>query len=159
MIPTEFDYHAPVTLQDALALLGDPEAKPLAGGMSLIPMMKLRLAAPGKLVDLRKIPALRSIRRQDGVLHIGAMVTHYELESTPLIRSDCPLLAATAASIGDVQIRNAGTVGGSVAHADPSADYPAALFALEARIVVTGPKGERELPFSDFLLDTFTTAL
>jgi carbon-monoxide dehydrogenase medium subunit len=159
MIPREFDYYAPSSLQDALSLLGDPGAKPLAGGMSLIPMMKLRLAAPEKLVDLRKIPELRSIRRQGDVLRIGAMVTHYELESTPLIRSACPLLAASAAAIGDVQIRNTGTLGGSVAHADPAADYPAALLALEARVIVTGPNGQRELAYSDFLVDTFTTAL
>jgi aerobic carbon-monoxide dehydrogenase medium subunit len=159
MITREFDYHAPATVQDALALLSDPGAKVLAGGMSLIPMMKLRLAAPEKLVDLRNISALRSIKRQDGMLRIGATVTHYEVESAPLIRSACPLLAAAAASIGDVQIRNAGTIGGSVAHADPSADYPAALFALEAKVVVAGAKGEREIAVSDFLVDTFTTAL
>jgi carbon-monoxide dehydrogenase medium subunit len=159
MIPQEFDYTAPATLQDALALLSHPGARPLAGGMSLVPLMKLRLAAPEKLVDLRRIPDLRSIRRIGSFLHIGAMVTHYELESAPLIRSDCPLLAATAAAIGDVQIRNSGTIGGSVAHADPAADYPAALLALEARVQLTGPSGEREMAFEDFVIDTFTTAL
>ncbi|MBL8220784.1 MAG: xanthine dehydrogenase family protein subunit M [Bryobacterales bacterium] len=159
MSAREFAYYAPASLQDAFALLADEEAKPLAGGMSLIPMMKLRLAAPAKLVDLRRIPALRSISQQDGKLHIGAMTTHYELESSPAIRSSCPLLAAAAASIGDVQVRNAGTLGGSVAHADPSADYPAALLALEASVVLASAKGEREMAFSDFLVDTFTTAI
>jgi aerobic carbon-monoxide dehydrogenase medium subunit len=159
MIPQEFDYFVPTTLHDALELLSGPDARPLAGGMSLVPLMKLRLAAPGRLIDLRRIPSLRSIRREDSFLHIGAMVTHYEIESAPLIRSDCPLLAAAAAAIGDVQIRNSGTIGGSVAHADPAADYPAALFALEARVQLTGPSGQRELAFEDFLIDTFTTAL
>lgn len=159
MIPQEFEYFAPASLPDALKLLVDPQAKAIAGGMSLVPMMKMRLAAPEKLVDLRGIAALRSIQARDGHLEIGAMVTHYEIESTPLVRQMCPLLAASAASIGDVQIRNAGTIGGSVAHADPAADYPAALFALEARVRVAGPAGERELAYSDFLVDTFTTAL
>lgn len=159
MIPQEFEYFAPSTVGDALALLADPDAKALAGGMSLVPMMKLRLAAPAKLVDLRGIAALRSIKRQDAQLEIGAMVTHYEIESAPLVRSVCPLLAQAAAAIGDVQIRNSGTIGGSVAHADPAADYPAALHALEARVRVTGPGGDRELSFDEFLLDTFTTAL
>ena len=159
MIPQEFEYFAPATLPDALELLSGPGARPLAGGMSLVPLMKLRLAAPEKLVDLRRISSLRSIRREDSFLHIGAMVTHYEIESAPLIRRDCPLLAATAAEIGDVQIRNSGTIGGSVAHADPAADYPAALLALEARVQLTGPSGEREVAFEDFVTDPFTTVL
>lgn len=159
MISQQFDYFAPTTIEDALQLLADPGAKPLAGGMSLVPLMKLRLAAPEKLIDLRHISALRSIRRKDNMLHIGAMVTHYEIESAPLMRTDCPLLAKTAAAIGDVQIRNSGTIGGSVAHADPAADYPAALLALEARVQLTGPAGEREMAFEEFLIDTFTTAL
>ena len=159
MISQEFDYAAPFTLQAALELLADPGARPLAGGMSLVPLMKLRLAAPEKLVDLRLISSLKSIRREGAFLHIGPMVTHYELESAPLIRKECPLLAASAAAIGDVQIRNSGTIGGSVAHADPAADYPAALLALEARVQLTGPTGEREMTFENFVLDTFTTAL
>jgi carbon-monoxide dehydrogenase medium subunit len=159
MIPQEFDYAAPATLQAALELLAAPGARALAGGMSLVPLMKLRLAAPEKLVDLRLISSLKSIRREGAFLHIGAMVTHYELESAPLIRQECPLLAASAAAIGDVQIRNSGTIGGSVAHADPAADYPAALLALEARVQLTGPTGERAMTFEDFVLDTFTTAL
>jgi carbon-monoxide dehydrogenase medium subunit len=159
MIPREFEYFAPSTISDALKLLADPGAKPLAGGMSLVPMMKLRLAAPEKLVDLRGIDTLHSIKKQGSSIEIGAMVTHYELESAPLVRESCPLLAAAAAAIGDLQIRNAGTIGGSVAHADPAADYPAALFALDARVRVAGPAGERELAYPDFLVDTFTTAL
>ena len=159
MIPQEFEYFAPPTLPDALELLGRPGTRALAGGMSLVPLMKLRLAAPEILVDLRHIASLRSIRREGDFLHIGAMVTHYELESAPLIQQECPLLAATAAAIGDVQIRNLGTLGGSVAHADPAADYPAALLALEARVQLTGSSGLRELLFEDFVVDTFTTQL
>lgn len=159
MIPQEFEYFAPPTLHDALELLGRPGTRALAGGMSLVPLMKLRLAAPEILVDLRHIASLRSIRREGDFLHIGAMVTHYELESAPLIQQECPLLAATAAAIGDVQIRNLGTLGGSVAHADPAADYPAALLALEARVQLTGSSGLRELLFEDFVVDTFTTQL
>lgn len=159
MISQEFEYFAPSTLQDALKLLADPGAKALAGGMSLIPLMKLRLAAPEKLVDLRGVPELHSIQREGGFLRVGSMVTHYEIESSPLVREVCPLLAATAASIGDVQIRNAGTLGGSVAHADPAADYPAGLLALEATLRICGPNGDREMPIEQFLVDTFTTAL
>ena len=159
MIPQKFEYFAPPTLHDALELLGRSGSRVIAGGMSLVPLMKLRLAAPEILVDLRHISSLRSIRRDGAFLHIGAMVTHYELESAPLIQQACPLLAATAAAIGDVQIRNAGTIGGSVAHADPAADYPAALLALEAKVQLTGPSGEREMTFEDFVVDTFTTVL
>ncbi len=159
MITQEFEYFAPPTLHDALALLSRPGARALAGGMSLVPMMKLRLAAPAAIVDLRRISSLRSITREGSFLHIGAMVTHYELESAPLIQNECPLLAATAAAIGDVQIRNSGTLGGSVAHADPAADYPAALLALEARVQLIGPSGQREMSFEDFVIDTFTTEL
>ncbi len=159
MITHDFEYFSPTTLPEAFALLADPGAKALAGGMSLVPMMKLRMAAPEKLVDLRGIAELHSIREADGMLEIGAMVTHYELESAPLVRSKCPLLASSAAAIGDVQIRNAGTLGGSVAHADPAADYPAALLALEAQVRVTGPSGQRTLTFEEFVLDPFTTLL
>ena len=134
-------------------------AKPLAGGMSLIPMMKLRLAAPEHLVDLGRIKDLNYIREEGGALHIGATTTHYEVESSALVRAKCPLLAETASAIGDVQVRNMGTIGGSVAHADPAADYPAALQALEAKIVIRGAKGERTVSAADFFVDTFTTAL
>jgi carbon-monoxide dehydrogenase medium subunit len=124
--------------------------------MSLIPMMKLRLSAPEHLVDLGRIPDLASILEVKGEIHVGAMATHYAVESSPLIRGKCPLLGETAAAIGDVQVRNMGTIGGSVAHADPSADYPAALQALEARIVTS--KG-REVAAADFFTDMFATAL
>ncbi len=158
MIPQQFEYSAPKTLDEALGLLAEG-AKPLAGGMSLIPMMKLRLAAPEHLVDLGRIKDLSYIREQGTVLHIGATTTHHDVESSPLVRGKCPLLAETASFIGDVQVRNMGTIGGSVAHADPAADYPAALQALEAKIILRGAKSERTVSADDFFVDTFTTAL
>ena len=158
MIPQQFEYSAPKTLDEALGLLAEG-AKPLAGGMSLIPMMKLRLAAPEHLVDLGRIKDLSYIREQGGSLHIGATATHHEVESSPLVRGKCPLLAETVSSIGDMQVRNRGTIGGSVAHADPSADYPAALQALEAKLVLKGAKSERTVAADDFFIDMFTTAL
>ncbi len=159
MIPQEFEYAAPKTLDEAIAAIADGEAKPLAGGMSLIPMMKLRMAIPEKLIDLGRIRGLNHIHESDGVLHIGAMATHHAVESSELLKEKCPLLAATASWIGDVQVRNMGTMGGSVAHADPAADYPAALQALEARIVLKGAAEERTVPADDFFIDTFMTAL
>jgi carbon-monoxide dehydrogenase medium subunit len=158
MIPQTFEYSAPKTLSEALSLV-ESGGKPLAGGMSLIPMMKLRLAAPELLVDLARVKDLNYIREEKGELHIGATATHYSVESSALVGAKCPLLAAAASSIGDVQVRNVGTIGGSVAHADPAADYPAALQALEARIVIAGAKSERTVSASDFFVDSFTTAL
>ena len=158
MIPQAFEYSAPKTLEEALDLL-QGGAKPLAGGMSLIPMMKLRLAAPEQLVDLGRIKDLNYIREAGGLIHIGATVTHHEVENSALLRSKCPLLAETASHIGDVQVRNMGTIGGSIAHADPSADYPAALQALEAKLVLKGAKSERTVTAADFFLEAFTTAL
>jgi carbon-monoxide dehydrogenase medium subunit len=158
MIPQQFEYSAPKTLDEALGLLAEG-AKPLAGGMSLIPMMKLRLAAPEHLVDLGRIKDLSYIREKGAVIHLGATTTHHDVESSPLLRGKCPLLAETASRIGDVQVRNMGTIGGSVAHADPAADYPAALQALEAKIVLKGAKSERTVSADDFFVDTFTTAL
>ena len=158
MIPQTFNYTAPKTLDEALGLLAKG-AKPLAGGMSLIPMMKLRLASPGHLVDLGRLKDLSYVREEGGALHIGSTTTHHEIEDSPLLRGKCPLLAETAAQIGDVQVRNRGTIGGSVAHADPSADYPAALHALEAKVVLKGAKSERTVAISEFLADTFTTTL
>jgi aerobic carbon-monoxide dehydrogenase medium subunit len=158
MIPQSFDYSAPRTLDEALGLLAEG-AKPLAGGMSLIPMMKLRLAAPDHLVDLGRVKELNYVREDGNSVRIGATATHYSVESSPVVRAKCPLLAETAANIGDVQVRNMGTIGGSIAHADPAADYPAALQALEARLVLKGAKTERTVAIDDFLVDTFTTSI
>jgi len=158
MIPQNFDYSAPTTLQQALELAGGG-ARILAGGMSLIPLMKLRLATPEQVVDMGRIPGLSEIKQSGGSIQIGAMATHYQIESSPLLRAHCPLLAETASHIGDVQVRNMGTIGGSIAHCDPAADYPAALFALEAQVHLASAGGLRTLPFANFLVDTFTTAL
>jgi aerobic carbon-monoxide dehydrogenase medium subunit len=159
MIPQNFEYSAPANLNEALALLAGGKAKVLAGGMSLIPLMKLRLAAPEQLVDLGHVPDLKAIREEAGSIRIGAMATHYEIESSPLVRGKCPLLAEAAAHIGDLQVRNMGTIGGSIAHADPAADYPASLMALEVQVRLVSSKGERTLAIGQFLTDALTTAL
>jgi aerobic carbon-monoxide dehydrogenase medium subunit len=158
MIPQEFEYTAPTTLQETLGLL-DGERKLLAGGMTLIPMMKLRLATPAEVVDLGRVPGLAGIAESDGLIRIGAMTTHHAVEASPVVRAHAPLLAATAGHIGDVQVRNVGTMGGSIAHADPAADYPAALLALDARIHLVSAHTDRTVAASDFFLDAFTTAL
>jgi carbon-monoxide dehydrogenase medium subunit len=159
MIPQEFEYTAPQSLRDALALVESGERKILAGGMTLIPMMKLRLATPAEVVDLGRVPGLGGITEAGGALHIGAMTTHHDVETSPVLRAKCPLLAETAGNIGDVQVRNMGTIGGSIAHADPAADYPAALVALEARIRLVSAHSDRTVEASEYFLDAFTTAL
>jgi carbon-monoxide dehydrogenase medium subunit len=158
MISHNFEYTAAQTLDDAIAQVA-AGAKPLAGGMSLIPMMKLRLASPERIVDIGRLKDLNYIREEDGAIHIGAATTHQDVESSAVLRGKCPLLAEAASHIGDVQVRNMGTVGGSAAHADPSADYPAALQALEAKFVLKSSKGERTVAAADFFTDTFATAL
>ena len=159
MIPHEFEYASPATLQEALQLMADGSGKILAGAMSLIPMMKLRLAAPGNVVDLGRVPGLKHFSESGPVVTIGAMATHYEVETSPVTRSRCPLLAEAAGSIGDTQVRNMGTIGGSIAHADPAADYPAALLALEARVRLVSAHSDRTVAAADFFLDAFTTAI
>ena len=158
MISHEFDYAKPKSLAEALELLAGDDTKALSGGMSLIPMMKLRLAMPGTLVDLSGVPELKSIEA-NGTLQIGAFTTHYEVESSKLIREKCPLLVQTASQIGDVQVRNAGTIGGAVAHNDPAADYPAALMALNAEVRLASKSGTRTMPIGEFFVDALTTAL
>jgi carbon-monoxide dehydrogenase medium subunit len=161
MYPASFEYHTPGTLREAFDLLGrlKDDAKILAGGHSLLPAMKLRLARPGHLVDLRKVPGLAGIKEEGGTLAIGAMTTHYAIESSPVVKSKCPMLAQTAGLIGDPMVRNMGTIGGSLAHADPAADYPAAVIALNAEIVAEGPKGKRTIKADDFFKALMTTAL
>ncbi|HVB33036.1 MAG TPA: xanthine dehydrogenase family protein subunit M [Patescibacteria group bacterium] len=161
MIPEAFDYFAPKTLDEALRLVerhGD-EAKLLAGGHSLLPLMKLRLSAPRYVIDIGRVKSLRAIREEEGTLVIGALTTHHELETSELVRSRWPLLAEAAAEIGDAQVRNRGTVGGSLAHGDPAADYPAAIVALEAEVVVASSSGTRKIPAEDFFVDLLTTQL
>lgn len=159
MITQEFQYSRPSTLNDALNLLADGSAKALAGGMSLIPAMKLRLAAPETIVDLGRIPELSYIKEDGGVIRIGAMTTHWDIESSQVLRSKCPLLPLAAGYIGDVQVRNRGTIGGSIAHADPAADWPASLLAVEAKVKIQSAGKSREISAEDFFVDTFTTAL
>jgi len=159
MIPNPFEYTAPGTLNEALKLASSGDAKLLAGGMSLIPLMKLRLAAPESVIDLGRIPGMNQIADSAGLITIGAMTTHHAVETSPLIRGKIPLLAETAGQIGDVQVRNMGTLGGSIAHADPAADYPAALVALEAVIHLRSAKSDRTVEAADFFIDAFTTAM
>jgi carbon-monoxide dehydrogenase medium subunit len=161
MIPAQFDYVAPSTLDEALGLLAEraDDAKILAGGHSLIPAMKLRLAQPALLIDIGRVKDLSYIREDGGQIRIGAMTTHYELESNARLREICPLLPECAASIGDVQVRNKGTIGGSLAHADPAADWPAAILALRAELVAASAQGERVIAADDFFVDMLTTAL
>jgi len=161
MIPAQFDYLAPTSLKEAVAMLaqhGD-RAKLLAGGHSLIPAMKLRLSQPELLVDLGRVKDLSFTNEKDGQVRIGAMTTHYQIESSARLRSICPLLPETASHIGDVQVRNKGTIGGSLAHADPAADWPAAMLALGAELVATSTKGERVINADSFFVDVMTTAL
>lgn len=161
MIPAQFDYQAPTTLDEALRLLAanPDEAKILAGGHSLLPAMKLRLAQPGMLVDIGRIKELAYTREQGDQIAIGAMTTHYQIESSVLLQKICPLLPECASHIGDVQVRNKGTIGGSVAHADPAGDWPAAVIALNAQMVVVGANGERTVNADGFFVDMLTTAL
>ena len=160
MIAQPFEYHAPESVSEALKLLGSLEnSRVLAGGQSLIPMMKLRLSGPAHLIDLGRIAELHYIAQTNGSIRIGAMSTHQQVATSETLRKSCPLLAEAAGHIGDVQVRNLGTIGGSVAHADPAADYPAALQALRAQVRVVGPGGERTISIDDFLIDAFSTAL
>src|SRR5215813_10068255 len=161
MIPAEFAYDAPTSLEEALALLGQysENATLLAGGHSLLPALKLRLSSVGHLIDLGRIADLAYIREEGGKLCLGALTTHYQVESSPLLQQHCPLLAECAARIGDMQVRNRGTLGGSLAHADPAADYPAAILALEADIQTVRASGKRTFKAEDFFVDMLTTAL
>jgi carbon-monoxide dehydrogenase medium subunit len=161
MIPANFDYIAAKNLDEALSLLAHhkDDAKLLAGGHSLLPALKLRLAQPKVLIDIGRIKDLSYIREQGGQIHIGAMTTHFQIETSDLLRHACPLLPETATNLGDLQVRNKGTMGGSLAHADPAADWPAAVLALGAEMVAASPKGERVIKADDFFVELFTTAL
>jgi len=161
MYPAAFEYHSPTSVKDALGLLGKlgDDAKILAGGHSLIPMMKLRLAQPKHLVDLRKVPGLAGIKEDKGALAIGAMTTHWQVESSDLVKSKLPVLCDVAGIIGDPAVRNLGTVGGSLAHADPAADWPAIMIALGAEMVCEGAKGRRTVKVDDWFKGLMATAL
>jgi len=160
MTPTAFVYHRPRTVQAALQLLQiyGSEAKVLAGGQSLLPMMRLRIVEPAHVVDISRIAALRTIRIRNGQLVIGALATHQMVESSVTVRRVAPVLAETAGVIGVPQVRNLGTVGGSLVHGDPAADYPAVMLALDAEFVLTGPGGDRVVPAHEFFHGIMTTA-
>ena len=161
MIPAAFEYSSPKSLSEAISLLEKhgAEAKILAGGMSLIPLMKLRMAAPKHLIDLNGIEGLSYIRESDGHLTIGALTRESELDESALIRQKYPIIHDTASVIGDPLVRNMATVGGNLAHADPANDHPATMLALSSEVVATGPKGKRTIPLSDFFTGIFTTVL
>ena len=161
MIPASFDYIAPTSVADVIRALADhgEEAKLIAGGHSLLPLMKLRLVNPGLLIDISKISGLNRITQQDDQLAVGALATHCQIESSELLKRTCPLLCQTARAIGDVQVRNRGTIGGSLVHGDPAADLPAAILALGGRLRISGPKGERSHDAEEFFLGPMTTAI
>ena len=160
MIPAGFDYERAASVEAAVALLGaHDEAKLLAGGHSLLPMMKLRLAQPGLLVDIARVPGLSYIREDNGAIAIGALTRHCELLESELLRHRSPLVVQTAAEVGDIQVRHRGTIGGSLAHADPHADLPAAMVALGAELVAQGPGGRRTIAARDFFQGYLHSAL
>ena len=161
MKPSVFSYHRPHSLDEALALLAEHgfDAKVIAGGQSLGPMMNMRFAQPAHLVDLNALPQLAGIERTGSTLRIGALTRHHELATSPLVRDACPLLALAAATVGHYAIRQRGTLGGSLANADPAAQLPLIARTLDARVEVAGPGGTREIAAADFLLAAMTTAL
>jgi aerobic carbon-monoxide dehydrogenase medium subunit len=161
MYPASFEYHRPATVEEAVRLLGThkDDAKLLAGGHSLIPLMKLRLTSPKHVIDLRRVSGLSGVREEGGAIVIGALTTHYAIESNASLKAKCPILTEAGAMIGDPQVRNWGTIGGSLAHADPAADWPAVVLALGAELKATGSRGARTIKVDDFFKDLLTTAL
>jgi carbon-monoxide dehydrogenase medium subunit len=161
MYPAQFEYVAPETLDEAIKLLAESggDAKILAGGHSLLPAMKLRLAQPATIIDLRKVPGLNEIKVESSGTTIGAMVTHADVARSAEVQRALPALAEAASVVGDIQVRNRGTLGGSLAHADPAGDPPAAFLALDGSVVVKGPNGERTIAGTEFFIDILTTAL
>jgi carbon-monoxide dehydrogenase medium subunit len=159
MIPAALDYVRPATLDEAVAALADEDAKVLAGGQSLIPLLRLRLAAPGKLVDLGGVGELRGVREDGDDLVIGAMTTYASILADPLVARHAPLLAQATATVADRQVRHLGTLGGNLAHADPAGDLPAVAVALDATMEIVGPDGRRSVPATDFFVDFFTTVM
>ena len=161
MIPASFEYHRPATLPDAIALLGrlGEDAKVLAGGQSLIPLMKLRLASPRHVVDINRIAGLGTIAEKDGALVIGALVRESDLEASDLVRRRFPILADACRVIADPLVRNLATVGGNLAHGDPANDHPAVMLALGAEVVAVGPQGSRRIPVAELFTGPLETAL
>jgi carbon-monoxide dehydrogenase medium subunit len=161
MVPGSFEYYAPRSLEEAVKILAEhrDDVKVLSGGQSLLPLMKMRLSKPAYVVDIGRIPGLDGISEQGDSLIVGALVTHAQVEASELLKNKCPLLPQTATTIADVQVRNRGTLGGSIAHADPAGDWPAAILALDAEIKVTGPSGERWVKCEDFFLGLLMSVL
>ena len=161
MIPAPFEYYSPQSLTEALNYLTShkDDAKILSGGQSLLPLMKMRLAKPSYVVDIGRIPGLDAIVEEGNHVVIGAMTTHAQIECSDLLKERCPLLPQTATTIADVQVRNRGTIGGSIAHADPAGDWPATILALDAEIKVVGPNGERWVKCQDFFLGLLMSVL
>ncbi len=161
MIPAAFDYHAPTSVEDAVRLLGEAgdDVKVLAGGQSLMPVLRMRLAAPEVIVDLGKIEALRGVREDGDALVIGAMTKHHEVIESSLVQEHARVISEATATVADPQVRHLGTFGGSLAHADPAGDMPAVVLSLGAEMVAAGPNGQRTIAAADFFEDLFTTAL
>jgi carbon-monoxide dehydrogenase medium subunit len=160
MLPAPFEYHRPSSLEEAVQLLSSlDEAKVLAGGQSLIPLLKFRFASPAHLVDVNRVPGLDGIKEEGGFLRIGALVRHNQIVASDLVSARYPVLAAAAPQIADPIVRNLGTVGGSLAHADPAGDWGAVMLAVGGSVVARSARGEREIPIANFLQDIFTTAL
>ncbi|MGH7794463.1 MAG: FAD binding domain-containing protein [Candidatus Binatia bacterium] len=161
MIPASFEYYAPRSLGDAVKFLSAhrDDVKILSGGQSLLPLMKMRLSKPAFIVDIGRIPGLDTITEEGGNLIVGGLVTHAQMENSDLLKKKCPLLPQTATTIADVQVRNRGTIGGSIAHADPAGDMPAAVLALEAEIKCAGPSGERWVKCGEFFLGLLMSVL
>ncbi|HEY7282432.1 MAG TPA: xanthine dehydrogenase family protein subunit M [Actinomycetota bacterium] len=161
MLPAAFEYHRPETLDEALSLLNEhgDEGKVLAGGQSLIPLMKLRFAAPEHLIDINRVAGLDGLQEADGQLRIGALTRHATLEHSDLLTQRYPVMAQAAPMISDPIVRNLGTIGGSLAHADPAGDWGSVMLAMGATVIVRSATGERQIPIGEFLQDTFTTSL
>jgi carbon-monoxide dehydrogenase medium subunit len=159
MIPASFEYEVAESVEHAVELLGREDAKLLAGGHSLLPAMRLRIARPALLVDIGRLDALSYVREDGDAIAIGPLTRHHDLAANELLRERCDVLADAASQVGDPQVRHRGTIGGSVAHGDPASDLPTVLLALDAAFVVTGPGGERTVPATDFFQGVFTTAL
>ena len=161
MIPSGFEYHAPSSIDDAIQLLSEhaDDAKIIAGGHSLLPMMKLRFAEPAHLIDINGISELKGMQEESGVIRIGAMTTENEIIDSALLREKCPLLPDVTRLIADPQVRNRGTIGGDIAHGDPGNDHPAVMLALDASFVLKGPNGERTVPANGFFLGTYWNGL
>jgi carbon-monoxide dehydrogenase medium subunit len=160
MFPSEFEYHQAHSIQEAIEALGRHEnAKLIAGGHSLLPMMKLRLAQPEMLIDITHISGMSGIKADNGSISIGALTTHYQAETSDVLKRSCPVIPEAEKEVGDVQVRNRGTIGGNLAHADPASDLPAVMLALGAEVRAVGPRGERTITADNFFVDMLTTAL